>query len=59
MKHKMLKAIQAYKELDIRAAQMASNMSLNDPLYIAADYAGMLVNIYVYKVINYMENKLQ
>ena len=59
MKQKVLNAIQAYKIIDAKAAAMASNMSSGDPLYVAADYAGMLINVYVYKFINYIENKLQ
>ncbi len=59
MKQKALAAIQAYKIMDAKASAMASQMSNSDPLYMAADYAGMVVNVYVYMFINWIENKLK
>lgn len=59
MKKRILKAIQLYRDLDAKASAIAANMSSGDPLYVAADYAGMLANVYIYKFINYIENKLQ
>lgn len=59
MKQKALAAIQAYKTIDAKASAMASQMSNSDPLYIAADYIGMVINVYVYRFINWLENKLK
>lgn len=59
MQQNLLMAIQAYKKLDAKATAMASTVTCSDPMYFAADYAGMVINVYVYKFINWLENKLK
>jgi len=59
MKQKLLTAIQTYKQLDAKATAMASTVTCSDPMYFAADYVGMVINVYVYRFINWLENKLK
>jgi len=59
MKQKALAAIRIYKDLDLKASKLSSDISIGDPMYMAIDYAGMIANVYIYKVINYVESKLR
>ncbi len=59
MKKRILKVIQLYRDLDAKGNEMAATMTLSDPLYIVADYAGMRINYYIHKALNYIENKIK
>lgn len=59
VKKGILKAIQLYRDLDAKGNAMAATMTLSDPLYIAADYAGMRINYYIHEALNYVENKIK